>query len=423
MIRDELEKRYKEGERDFRGVRMPGADLSGIELAGADLSGANFRGASFREAVLDGAVFNRAILEGVDFQEAQLGRSDFRHARLSRANLFGAYLVDANFAKAHLSNANMVGARLHGSDLSGAFMSGVNLNWAYLTGANLTGAKLTGACLKRTDLTKAALINADLSWANLNNTSIKGAYLEGARLIGVKGLSQDKIKHYEKAANQDKYKEIRALTSEDNREIYEYAMRVSQELLTDLVTPSSAVRRDLEAQGIVIVNDWINVAPPSPMQRVRRNLEVQGIVTDDWQTTTDGAFTIGPSKHDIDEEKIVHSVVQILRREALDEWMNEQRKEFPTFDYEEAPMDDRPATVSVAGTPRAISIDGRSFDVAAEVLGESRAVQHYCGNCKNYQFLSQRCSHASGKKLRNRDQNDTCDNGRFAHFKEDGSNE
>lgn len=59
MYMIDLLARYRDGQRDFRGIdlrgaRLQNADLCGIELSGADLRGAKFAGALLKEAKLGG---------------------------------------------------------------------------------------------------------------------------------------------------------------------------------------------------------------------------------------------------------------------------------------------------------------------------------------------------------------------------------
>ncbi|NEP89401.1 MAG: pentapeptide repeat-containing protein [Okeania sp. SIO2C2] len=59
MKASELLRRYREGERNFQGVKLRGESLRGQNLSGADFSGADIRGADFTNANLKGAKFCR----------------------------------------------------------------------------------------------------------------------------------------------------------------------------------------------------------------------------------------------------------------------------------------------------------------------------------------------------------------------------
>ena len=63
MRAEEVLRRYADGERDFRGANLCGANFKGQDLSGADLSGADIRSANF----------SNATLRGVNFTEAQAG--------------------------------------------------------------------------------------------------------------------------------------------------------------------------------------------------------------------------------------------------------------------------------------------------------------------------------------------------------------
>ena len=65
MTRDELLSRYADGERDFTGANLSGANLSYADLSGADLTRANLSSADMTDANLSGAVLwlgNRRIV-------------------------------------------------------------------------------------------------------------------------------------------------------------------------------------------------------------------------------------------------------------------------------------------------------------------------------------------------------------------------
>ena len=64
----ELLRRYRQGERDFRGVDLSGESLRGMNLTGIDLSGANLS-----ETDLRGTNFTRAQLVGTEFAYARTG--------------------------------------------------------------------------------------------------------------------------------------------------------------------------------------------------------------------------------------------------------------------------------------------------------------------------------------------------------------
>ncbi len=159
----ELLREYSVGQRDFRGVELPGAILTRAKLAVAKLSQAGLA-----KADLSWADLSAADLSGADLSKADLGWAD-----LSKANLSGANLIRANLIRANLKGANLGGANL----------SGVNLSEADLSGANLGGANLRGANLSKVNLSKVDLSKADLSWADLSEANLKGANLIRADLI------------------------------------------------------------------------------------------------------------------------------------------------------------------------------------------------------------------------------------------------
>ena len=219
--------RYTEGERDFTGINLAGADLSGksitsgVNLSNANLNKANFRSvnwhsvnlsganlkkADMRDARFDGTNFSAANLCGVNLSNASLSSANLNQANLvnanlsqanlSSANLNQANLVNANLSQANLQSAKLDKAKLRKAILRAAKLENANFSEADLNGANLSGAKLsqqtkfTSANLGQANLSglylrKADMINADLTNANLSNANLLEANLDGANLKGV----------------------------------------------------------------------------------------------------------------------------------------------------------------------------------------------------------------------------------------------
>ena len=114
MTRDELLKKYGDGERDFRCTNLSGAHLSGAHLSrahlrGADLSGAHLRGTNLSDADLSGAHLSGAHLRGADLRGAHLRGTNLSDADLSGTNLSGADLSGTTIdGKRILSGAHHV---------------------------------------------------------------------------------------------------------------------------------------------------------------------------------------------------------------------------------------------------------------------------------------------------------------------------
>ena len=228
--------RYKEGERDFEGINLSGANLSGIilepgfnpvSLVRANLNGTNLTKAKLQsirllqanlnKANLTEATLNSANFTAADLSEANLMKSNLQYANLTIANLNGANLIQAdlrsaklmganlskaklgtaNLTKANLSNANLSKTRLGGTIFSEVNLSGANLTGASLVGinftgielsgitlseANLCGANLHGQNLRGVNLSKADLCGADLSYTHLEKANLEKANLKGANL-------------------------------------------------------------------------------------------------------------------------------------------------------------------------------------------------------------------------------------------------
>lgn len=163
LTADELQTRYRAGERDFGNINLRCANLLGNRLDGINLSGAhlyqvNLQDACLLEANLSGANLYQANLGG-----ANLCWANLRETTLRKARLFGARLMHADLSSADLRSANLVLANLSEADLSNANLRNANLRKACLCDTNLNRTRLEGA-----DLCHASLRNADLSKAILD---------------------------------------------------------------------------------------------------------------------------------------------------------------------------------------------------------------------------------------------------------------
>jgi uncharacterized protein YjbI with pentapeptide repeats len=128
---DEILRRYKRDDRDFRGVTLKEGDLSKQRLAGVIFEGAQLLDCTFEKSILRRSNFKAASLRGTTFKGADLSKSN-----LTGADFRGATLRAVNLSGADLRWANLEGVNLSGSDISGANFEGANLKSANLKGAN-----------------------------------------------------------------------------------------------------------------------------------------------------------------------------------------------------------------------------------------------------------------------------------------------
>jgi uncharacterized protein YjbI with pentapeptide repeats len=101
----ELLQKYQTGEKSFRDIQLPKADLSGVKLPGiiltrANLSDSNLSEASLKEATLFRADLNKVKLHGTDLRKANLKSANLSDSDLTGANLLGANLENTNFNNA-----------------------------------------------------------------------------------------------------------------------------------------------------------------------------------------------------------------------------------------------------------------------------------------------------------------------------------
>ena len=173
LNRNELEVRYSNGERDFRGADLCGEDFSEMDLSEIDLRGSALDRTRWIGAALRHAKFTRASLRWSDFASADLSGADFSYAILSEAHLRLATLLRANFSfarctwavffSANLSLVDMTGADLRCSDLRAAsfehaIFSGASLDNALLDAPNATNDDTIASLMARRDAATHAIV-------------------------------------------------------------------------------------------------------------------------------------------------------------------------------------------------------------------------------------------------------------------------
>lgn len=99
--REEIQKQYTEGRRDFYYV-----DFSGLNLCDMVLTGINAEQASFENCDLSYASLRNCELYNANFNNCNCYDTDFAHANLSQANFYNANLYDASFNHAHVQDAD-----------------------------------------------------------------------------------------------------------------------------------------------------------------------------------------------------------------------------------------------------------------------------------------------------------------------------
>lgn len=127
MDAQQLLEEYRQGKRDFSGIKLANANLSGVALKDA--------------------VFRNSNLSGTHFDHSDLSNADFSSCHMVRCSFLGAVLKNAAFRQADLSYSILKNAYFEGTDFSGA-----NLMWAHLC---------------ESDLARTSIDNANLTWSCL----------------------------------------------------------------------------------------------------------------------------------------------------------------------------------------------------------------------------------------------------------------
>ena len=148
---DEILRRYKRGDKVFKGITLEGDDLS------------------------------KKRLSGIDFEGSTLMECNFEQSIMSRSNLNATNLRGANLKGTNLSKATLTGCDCRGAMMKGINLSGADLRWANLEGVNLSGSNISGANFDGANLKNANLRDANpgkLWWkANLEEAKLDGTVL------------------------------------------------------------------------------------------------------------------------------------------------------------------------------------------------------------------------------------------------------
>ncbi len=227
MTKEEIAKRYNDGERDFSGAVSPSSDFSGLNLSGVILRRAKLGNSSFKNCDLSGADLSFAELQDTNFENTNLQNANFSDATAFNSVFKGAKIGGAKFIAANISECNFEGCdkasadfsdalmkpafsgrkmtaaevireykqgvrdfsgvSAPNSDFSGQKLSGIilrkaNLHYSSFNHTDLTGADLSGADLTSCAFDNTILRNANLSKANMYWSRISGAVMEGANL-------------------------------------------------------------------------------------------------------------------------------------------------------------------------------------------------------------------------------------------------
>lgn len=168
---------------DFVQTFFTGSDLAGVNLSGADLSLAELSNARLAGAHLTGVVLEKAVGTRVDFSGADLSGANLSAAEFSRSNFQRALLVGADFTNSEMNRSDFTEA-----DLTGAVMAKAELARIVLKSAVISGVTFSYSNLARADLR-----GVDLGDADLTGSYMFLARIEGANLIGTKGLTAEQL--------------------------------------------------------------------------------------------------------------------------------------------------------------------------------------------------------------------------------------
>jgi MinD-like ATPase involved in chromosome partitioning or flagellar assembly len=106
----DLKKLAGTGQKNFDGIKLPGANLSGMALDHA----------SFRSAILKSASFRKSSVKSCDFSGADLTGADLTQANFSDCVLRNTSFTQADFSKTDLRGADLTGATISAEQIAGS---------------------------------------------------------------------------------------------------------------------------------------------------------------------------------------------------------------------------------------------------------------------------------------------------------------
>ena len=249
LDRDELVRRFEQGQRDFTGADLSAADLQNLTLGGiilrnanlrkAKLFGTSFKGADLTESDLSGTYLAKAELSGakarrtnfhgcrmdgvswddVDLQSARLTEVNLRNATLNSCVMKSAGLKDADLTNLTLHNVRLYGifaeetcwhgaqlteCRLNNGRLAKADLAEARFERCRFESANLSGATCQASHFERCDFVEADLSGADFTDCHLEQGRFERTNLSGTRLEGTRMANSQAVRANFSRANLNK---------------------------------------------------------------------------------------------------------------------------------------------------------------------------------------------------------------------------
>jgi uncharacterized protein YjbI with pentapeptide repeats len=213
MNAEEFLQRYKDGERNFSGVDLQGAELGhavfeDVDLSNSNLENANLRwtelgnvnlsGSNLRNIYLEGAQWYRLRIREVNMSGAQLDHTNIENCDLTASVFNSLYAFQSCMDECELAGSVFNDADLHefsfrksdltNSDMSGAILEDLGWYQANFSNVNLSQC-LVGAALDNVNLENANLRQSILSFygEEFSGLNLKGSDWTGAIYYSRKG--------------------------------------------------------------------------------------------------------------------------------------------------------------------------------------------------------------------------------------------
>ncbi|MBW2985436.1 pentapeptide repeat-containing protein [Candidatus Woesearchaeota archaeon] len=177
----ELIKRYKQGEREFRGENLTNAYLRYEILSSADFSKANFY-----QANLEGSHFYYSNFNSARFFQANLNNVKALYSTFTGADMYKSILTKGHFDYSDFSYANLGKTDLRYADFSNSKFRTSDFNQS-----NVSNAIFIEADLREVKNLENAIGLADAKYKNTIVTEIE--YLIITKKLSEKGINIDRI--------------------------------------------------------------------------------------------------------------------------------------------------------------------------------------------------------------------------------------
>lgn len=183
--RQDVLQAYAQGQRDFQGWYLVGADFDGVSLPNTSFIGANLSHAYIHNANLQGSDFSKAQVDSAQITDTNLSEATFSSADLSYTKLHTVNLQNANLESALAEDTAFVRVDFRGAKLHQVIFGGNTFRESDLSGLSLVSFNFDRVNFWQTNLQNTTIKDSDLLFANMEGTDLRGTTFFNNIMFGV----------------------------------------------------------------------------------------------------------------------------------------------------------------------------------------------------------------------------------------------